>query len=256
MFVAEGARELVAALETGRRPEAVLCSPQAWDDETSRSVLDAASCAGSRVFELEDGVIERISDTVTPQPLLGIVGFLDVALEDLRGSTLLVVCAEVRDPGNAGTILRTADAAGAGGVVFCDRTVDLYNPKTVRASAGALFHVPVAAGGPAKEVLGRLGEWGMARLGAVSSGGVDYAAADLNQRAAIVLGNEAVGLPESLSAQIDQRVSVPMHGQLDSLNVGIAAAVLCFEAERQRRHRGQRVQLAGAGDARDLRLPG
>jgi TrmH family RNA methyltransferase len=144
----------------------------------------------------------------------------------------------VRDPGNAGTVLRSAEAGGADGVIFCDGSVDVYNPKTVRASAGALFHVPVVAGGDVVEVLERLGGWGMRRLAAIVHNGLDYTEADLTTAAALVLGNEAAGVPGGLEPWIDEPISIPMSGRADSLNVGMAAAVLCFEAARQRRRRG------------------
>ncbi|HEX2064729.1 MAG TPA: RNA methyltransferase, partial [Acidimicrobiales bacterium] len=176
--------------------------------------------------------------TVTPQPVMAVVPFVDVPLEDLRHSTLLVVCVDVRDPGNAGTVLRSAEAAGADGVVFCGGSVDVYNPKTVRASSGALFHVPVVVGGDSAEVLERIGEWGMARLGAVARSGRDYVEVDLAAPSALVLGNEAGGLPADLDPLLDDTVSIPMAGRSESLNVGMAAAVLCFEAARQRRRVG------------------
>ena len=100
-------------------------------------MIEQALGAGVRVYQLGPGVMERVADTVTPQPLLAVVAFVDVGLDALAGASLVVVCADVRDPGNAGTVLRSAEAAGADGVICCDGSVDVYNPKTVRASAGA-----------------------------------------------------------------------------------------------------------------------
>ena len=149
----------------------------------------------------------------------------------------MVVCVDIRDPGNLGTVLRSAEGAGAGGVVCCDGSVDLYNPKVVRASAGALFHVPVVAGGEPVEVLERLGTAGLQRLGTVARGGDAPDEVDLRAPVAFALGNEANGLPEAIDACLDRRVTIPTVGRTDSLNVGMAAAVLCFEAARQRRSR-------------------
>src|SRR5207248_10982673 len=134
-----------------------------------------------------------------------------------------------------GTVLRSAEASGADGVICCAGSVDVYNPKTVRASAGALFHVPVVAGGDADAVLARLGDHGTRRLGAVPRGGREYTEADLGGRGAIVLGNEAAGIAASVLPGVDELVSIPMAGRSDSLNVGMAAAVLCFEVALQRR---------------------
>ncbi len=196
--------------------------------ETVRLALSA----GARVYELAPGVIERVASTVTPQPLLAVFPMPEVP-EVPDDAQLVVVMADVRDPGNAGTVLRTADAAGVGAVVVCGGTVDPYNPKTVRASAGSLFHVPVVLGDDPASVLGGLGASGFRRLGAVVRGGQDYAAVDWSARTALVLGNEAWGLPDGL--ELDGLVGIPMAGRAESLNVGMACAVLCFEALRQRR---------------------
>ena len=186
--------------------------------------------------ELAPGVIERIADTVTPQPVLAVAPFVDVPLDDLRDADFLVVCVDVRDPGNAGTVLRSAEAAGAEGVVCCDGSVDVYNPKTVRASAGSLFHVRVVVGGDAVEVLERIGGWGVTRVGAMVHEGSDYTSVDLTRPVALVLGNEANGLDPAAAAAVDVAATIPMRGRSESLNVGMAAAVLCFETARQRRH--------------------
>ncbi|MDP8992724.1 MAG: RNA methyltransferase, partial [Actinomycetota bacterium] len=181
------------------------------------------------------GVLERAASTVTPQPVMAVVGQPEVGMDVVAGGRLVVVCAGVGDPGNAGTVLRAAEAAGADAVVVCAQSVDVYNPKCVRASAGSLFHVPVVVGGDARSVLHDLGEVGLRRLGTVARAGTDYTTVDLTVPSALVLGNEAGGLPADLGSEVDEWVTVPMEGRTESLNVGMAAAVLCFEAARQRR---------------------
>jgi TrmH family RNA methyltransferase len=237
--VAEGSKVISVALDAGAPVEALYYDPQVNADDRARAVVAQAVRSGVRAYELGPGVMERIADTVTPQPLLAIVAFVDVALAALADATLVVVCTDVRDPGNAGTVLRSAEAAGADGVICCDGSVDVYNPKTVRASAGALFQVPVVAGGDVVQVLERLGDWGMHRLAAMARDGRDYTEVDLTAAAALVLGNEAAGVSPRLQPWIDESVSIPMSGRTDSLNVGMAAAVLCFEAARQRRRCGR-----------------
>jgi TrmH family RNA methyltransferase len=235
-FVVEGAKLLGEAIEAGWAVESVYWDPSVGGD--CAPLIERCLTAGLRVYELETGILERVADTVTPQPVLAVVPMVDVALGDLariEPPDLVVVCAGVRDPGNAGTVLRSAEAAGVGAVVFCDGSVDLYNPKTVRASAGALFHVPVVAGGPVPGVLDQLGRWGLARLGTVARGGEDYTTVDLRRPTAVVLGNEAAGLPAGLETLLDGGLTIPMTGRSESLNVGMAAAVVCFEAARQRR---------------------
>jgi RNA methyltransferase, TrmH family len=202
------------------------------------ALLDRCFEIGARVFELEPGVIARVADTVTPQPVMAIVEIPKCELSDVSagGPRLLVICVDVRDPGNAGTVVRSAWAAGADGVVFCEGAVDPWNPKAVRSSAGAVLRVPIVTAGPGPAVIQEIHGWGLHTLGAVRDGGTDYASLDLTVPTALVLGNEAAGLPvDELRAVVDGWVSIPMTGGAESLNVGMAAAVLCFEAARQRR---------------------
>ena len=189
------------------------------------------------VHVLQRGVLERVADTVTPQPVLALCRAVDVPLDAVDAS-FVVVCVDLQDPGNAGTILRSAEAAGAGAVVFAGASVDVSNPKAVRASAGSLFHVPVVNGGAVEDVLGSLGSWGVRRLGTVARHGAPYDEVDLTRPVAIVLGNEAHGLPAEVDAVLDGHLTIPMAGRSESLNVGMATAILCFETARQRRTRG------------------
>jgi RNA methyltransferase, TrmH family len=200
-------------------------------------------------------VLARVAGTVTPQPVIAVVETPLFELMGLKAMSpqLVVVCVDVRDPGNAGTVARSAWAAGADAVVCCEGTVDLWNPKAVRSSAGAVFHMPIVAAGPAAEVLAEIGGLGLRRLATVSEGGVDYAAEDLTSRVAFVFGNEAAGLPlGELRTQLDGLVSIPMARGAESLNVGMAAAVLCFEVARQRRFGAP----ASSGQFMALRLGG
>ncbi len=230
VFVVEGVKVLSEAMAAGIPVEGVYVTADAPGE-----VVDLAEATNARVHVLAEGVMERVADTVTPQPVMAVVPYVDVPLDSLQDATFLVVCIDVRDPGNSGTVLRSAEAAGADGVVCCGGSVDVYNPKTVRASAGTLFHVPVVAGGDPVEVLDRIGGWGLRRLGTAAHTGADYASLDLTQKVAFVLGNEANGLPAEAEPHLDGEVTIPMAGRAESLNVGMAAAVLCFETARQRR---------------------
>lgn len=148
---------------------------------------------------------------------------------------LVAVCVDVRDPGNLGAVLRSAGAAGASGVVCCSGAVDPYNPKAVRASAGSLFHVPLVVDIPVGEVLVALSEAGYRRWATVAHGGIDYGVAALEGPTALLFGNEAAGLADELVSQADGSLTIPMAGPTESLNVAMAAAVLCFEVARRRR---------------------
>lgn len=254
MLVAEGAELLSVALAVGAPVESVYVAPEGRDTPAVAEVLGRAFDAGARVFDLAPGVLERVAGTVTPQPVLAVVGFTPARLDQLdatAGQSLVVVCADVRDPGNAGTVIRTADAVGADAVVCCDGTVDPTNPKTVRASAGSLFHLPVVVGGDVVTVVEELRRHGYTTVGTVVRGGVDYATVDWGGKVALVLGNEASGLPGEVTDLLDAAVSIPMAGRAESLNVSVAAAVVCFEVLRQRRlGHPPATGSAGAGPGR------
>ncbi len=232
-FVLEGAKLVTEALDAGTPVESLYLAAGARSASVD-GVVARAVAAGVRVFDLAPGVIERVAATVTPQPVLAIARTVDVDLADLAGADLVVVCVDVRDPGNLGTVLRSAEAAGVGGIICCDGSVDVYNPKCVRASAGSLFHTRVVARGEPVNVLGTLGGWGLRRLGTRPGDGDPYYRVDLTAATALVLGNEANGLPAPAAAALDGWITIPMAGRSESLNVGMAAAVLCFEAARQR----------------------
>jgi RNA methyltransferase, TrmH family len=233
-FVVEGVKLLHSALEAGAPVEAVFVDDRARSLPEVTAVLDTALQRGARVFDLAPGVLERVADTVTPQPVLAVVGMPEATIDELAGMTFVVVCVEVRDPGNAGAVIRVAHGAGAGAVVCCGGTVDPFNPKTVRASAGSVLHIPIVVAGEGAEVLATLGGYGLRRLAAVSRGGTPYTDVDLTSPFALVLGNEASGLPAQLEDRLDARMTIPMGGGAESLNVSTAAAVLCFDAARRR----------------------
>ncbi len=228
-FVVEGPTSVGDALDAGVELECLFVPPG-----TSEPVVARASAGGVPVYDLAPGVLERVAGTVTPQPVLAVARAVDVELEQLAGVSLVVVCVDIRDPGNLGTVLRSAEASGVGAVICCDGSVDVYNPKCVRASAGSLFHTRVVAGGEPVKVLGTLGGWGLRRLGTRPHDGEPYYRVDMTVPTALVLGNEANGLPAPAAGALDGWVTIPMAGRSESLNVGMAAAVLCFEAARQR----------------------
>ena len=233
-MVVEGAELLATALAAGARVESVYVAPEGRSGD---GPVDAAFTKGARVFDLAPGVIERVADTVHPQPVISIVSFSVSEMGEPQAASvraLVVVCAEVRDPGNAGTVIRTADAVGATAVAFADGTVDPTNPKTVRASAGSIFHLPIIEGGPVVELIRGLHEGGYTTVGTLAQEGRAYTDFDWCQPVAIVLGNEAAGLTDEVVDALDATVTIPLDGRAESLNVSTAAAVVCFEARRQR----------------------
>ena len=197
-------------------------------------LVAAARDAGADVQLVSGEVMSELAQTVTPQGLLAVCDFIDVALDQLDNSKmrLAAVLANVRDPGNAGTVLRTADAAGADAVVFAGAAVDPYNGKCVRASAGSLFHLPVVAGVRLADAVGALKRAGLRIIAADGRSPValDHpeTVAALSAPTAWLFGNEAWGLPPELLALADQSVAVPVYGRAESLNLAAAAAVCLY----------------------------
>jgi TrmH family RNA methyltransferase len=221
-------------------------------------LVSAMADAGIPVHPVSGEVMAELAQTITPQGLLAVCAFVDVPLDQaLNGPggpgrpggssgppALVAVLASVRDPGNAGTVLRAADAAGAQAVLFSDASVDPYNGKAVRASAGSLFHVPLVAGVRLEQAAGALRAAGLRILAADARGGRtldDLSPAELAAPTAWVFGNEAWGMPEAVLALADESVAVPIYGRAESLNLATAAAVCLYASAR-----AQRGATAGA----------
>ena len=234
-FVIEGPKLLDEALRAGVTVERVDVAAGA---DGVDGVLERARAAGIDVARLAPGVVERVADAVTPQPILAVLPSVTVPWTAVAEATFVVVGIDVQDPGNAGTIMRSAAAAGAGAVLFAGASVDPLNPKTVRASAGSVFHVPVVDGGEPAAMLDQVGNRGLRRLGATADEGTACDEADLTVPVAIVVGNEAHGLPTGLP--LDGMLRIPMAGPTESLNVAMATSILCYEVSRQRRLIGTR----------------
>jgi TrmH family RNA methyltransferase len=231
------------AFDAGMPVEALYVSPAGAEDRAVQDVCRRADAAGVRVFPLGAGVLERVADTVTPQPVLAVIPMLEEPAAgtgpwSAHDGALVVVLVDVRDPGNAGTVLRAADASGSALVVYAGDCVDPYNPKTVRSSAGSLFHVPLAVRHDPRALAAELATAGFRTLATVVRDGEDYAAIDWSAPTAVFLGNESSGLDPGLSGALTGTLGIPMAGRAESLNVGVACAVICFEAFRQRRGGG------------------
>ncbi|GGX99593.1 TrmH family RNA methyltransferase [Streptomyces hiroshimensis] len=238
-FLAEGPQSVREAVD---HLIEVYVTPDAA--ERHADIVAAALAAGVPVLTATDEVIAEMSDTVTPQGIVGLCRFLDTPFEEILAGRprLVAVLAHVRDPGNAGTVLRCADAAGADAVVLTDASVDLYNPKAVRASVGSLFHLPVAVGVPVEQVVSGLQGVGARILAADGAGDRDLDAeldrGTMGGPTAWVFGNEAWGLPEETRALADAVVRVPIHGKAESLNLATAAAVCLYASARAQRAAG------------------
>lgn len=245
-FLAEGPQAVreAAAHRTGGEPVLVELFTTAEAAERHPEIVGAARTAGARIHLTPEDTLGGLSQTVTPQGLIGVCRFLDQPFEDILATRprLVAVLAHVRDPGNAGTVLRCADAAGTDAVLLTDASVDLYNPKCVRASAGSLFHLPVAVGVPAHRAVDGLRDAGVRVLAADGAGERDLDAelgdGHLGGPTAWLFGNEAWGLPEETRELADAVVRVPIHGLAESLNLATAAAVCLYASARAQRGTG------------------
>jgi RNA methyltransferase, TrmH family len=262
-FLVEGVQAVAEAFSSGADVREVFATPES--EERLDRVISLAKQAGAPVHTVSPEVMGHLTSTVTPQGVVAVAGFVDVpltAVVDGAGG-IVPVLVEVRDPGNAGTILRSADASGSDAVVFTRSSVDVYNPKTVRATAGSLFHVPVVRDVELAEAVDRLRERGFAVMAATASGDEVVQDVDLSGPTAVLFGNEARGLTPEALGLADRSVRVPIQGRAESLNLAAAATLVLFEAARQRSVGRRPVAFPGsgmlarivAGAAHDIRSP-
>ncbi len=189
---------------------------------------------------VSDEVFVRMSDTKTPQGILCLVRQQHYNIEEIlrenKGKRMLfIILEDIQDPGNLGTIFRTAEAAGADGVIMSSWTADIYNPKTIRSTMGSVYRVPFFHVDQMEEAVRRLQKAGVAVYAAHLGGTAAYDACDYQKSTAFLIGNEAKGLREETAACADARITIPMAGKVESLNAAVASSILLFEAARQRR---------------------
>lgn len=231
LFLADGPKAVEGALGVPGCVVEVFATPAAAQEY-------GALLASVEVTLVDDRALASLSDSVSPAGVVAVCRFFDAAFDDVTDQVgPIVICADVRDPGNAGTIIRTADAAGAGAVILAGNSVDPYNAKTVRASVGSLFHVQHAIESDAAVAVREVKAAGFTVLAADGGGEVDLFAADelLATRTAWLFGNEAWGLPDELAALADHRVRIPIYGRAESLNLATAAALCLYASARAQR---------------------
>lgn len=234
LFLLEGPQAVAEALAF--RPELVVdlfATPTAWEKHSG--LASAASAADLEVEFVTEAVLDAMADTVTPQGIVAVCRQFLRSVDDIlaAGPRLIAILEEVRDPGNAGTIIRAADAAGADAVILTGRSVDVYNPKVVRSTTGSLFHLPVASGAELESVVDRVKAAGMQVIAADIKGGDLLAARNSGALAgptAWLFGNEARGLTDEHYALADWVISVPIYGHAESMNLATAASVCLYES--------------------------
>jgi len=236
-FVAEGIRFVEEALDSAWSVEVLVYCSKVLENPRGKDLLKKAASRNIGLIEIEEALFDELAGTDTPQGVLAIVGQCRVSLEDLQITdrpALLVVVDGVQDPGNLGTIVRSADAAGAGGVILLKGTADIYNPKACRATMGSIFHVPVLQGLSTDEALHYLTRYGIKTVAGDPRGEKILYEIDLTVPCALVVGSEGEGVGADMLERVDERVRIPMPGRAESLNAAVSTAILLYEALRQR----------------------
>ncbi len=236
LTVVDGFEEIALALDAGVVPRTVLHCPELMGDPAAGAgLLDRARAAGASTIRCSRAAFEKVSYREGPDGFLAVVPAAGVALADLDlpPDPLVLVCEGLEKPGNLGAVLRTADAAGAAAVVAADPATDWGNPNVVRASKGTVFSVPVASA-PTHEVLAWLRTHGIRLVATTPDTETVHTAADYRGGVAVAVGTEKTGLTDAVLRAADERVRIPMHGRVNSLNASTAAAVVVYEAVRQR----------------------
>jgi TrmH family RNA methyltransferase len=238
LFLGEGARLASEAAELGHWPETLVFSAAALERPQVRALCDQAEARGVKCIETSETLLAQISKRDNPQTVIGAYRQLVRPLAELDGETLVALEA-VRDPGNLGTVLRTADSVGAGGVILVGQSCDPFSVEAVRASMGSIFAMPLARAS-FDELLKFKNERGYALIGASLKGAELSPDAPAPARAIIFMGNEQSGLPAEMEAACDVLARIPMRGRADSLNVASAAAVMLYDLWRRRGYDGAR----------------
>ncbi len=234
-FVVEGIQPVWQAVEAGSDVDVLIVAPDLLRHPGAAAMVAEQEASGARVARLSGELFARISDRDTPSGLAAIVRAAPVTVSDLTVSpgSLFAVLLSPGNPGNIGTIIRTASAVGAGGVILIGPSADPYDPSAVKASMGALFTVPVATAASAEEFLA-WARGGGVRVAATSArGSVSCWDADLRPPLAMLLGSEGAGLPQDVLDAADVRVAIPMTGTAESLNLSVAAGILLYEVRRR-----------------------
>jgi TrmH family RNA methyltransferase len=231
LFVAEGLKTVTEGVELGRPPKILLHARDAAAHPLTQKAVAATLAGGGEVIEVTHDILAKVSRRDNPQAVVGVFPqvFRPLAEVDPGASPCVVALHRVRDPGNLGTIVRTADAAGCGGVILVGECCDPYSVEAVRATMGSIFAVPLTRASEAEFAAWRA-TWPGSVVGALLSATVDHRAADYRKPALILMGNEQQGLPPEMAALCDVAVKIPMRGRADSLNLSVATGIMVYAA--------------------------
>lgn len=231
LFVAEGLKNVTEGVETGHAPRILMYGPEAARHPLLRKAVEATQAARGEVIEVTGEILAKVSRRDNPQAVVGVFPqtFQPLTTVSPGPAQCVVALHRVRDPGNLGTIVRTADAAGCGAVVLVGECCDPYSVEAVRATMGSIFAVPLAQATEAEFAAWRAG-WHGSVVGTLLSAEVDHRAATYAKPALVLMGNEQQGLPPDMAALCDVNVKIPMRGRADSLNLSVATGIMIYAA--------------------------
>ena len=231
LFVAEGLKAVIEGIETGHTPAILMHGPEATTHTLAKTAVAATLAANGEVIEVTQDILAKVSRRDNPQAVVGVFRQVYQPLSTLEppAARVWVALHRVRDPGNLGTIIRTADAAGCGGVILVGECCDPYSVEAVRATMGSIFAVPLYRASEAEFAAWR-NAWPGSVVGTLLSAEVDHRQADYAQPALILMGNEQQGLPPEMAALCDVAVKIPMRGRADSLNLSVATGIMIYAA--------------------------
>jgi RNA methyltransferase, TrmH family len=231
LFVAEGLKAVIEGIETGHAPAILMYGAEAAGHPLLQRALQATLAANGEVIEVTEGILAKVSRRDNPQAVVGVFEQVFRPLDVIQphAAHCWVALHRVRDPGNLGTIVRTADAAGCGGVILVGECCDPYSVEAVRATMGSIFAVPLTRASEAEFAAWRNG-WPGSVVGTLLSADCDYREADYGKPTLILMGNEQQGLPPDMAALCDVNVKIPMRGRADSLNLSVATGIMIYSA--------------------------
>lgn len=233
LFIVEG-KKIISEIDKSRFSEIFVTETYY---ENQRTYVDGLIQENIRIEIVSDSIMKHISGSVTPQGILGIIKIVPMELNILMDKKPLIIILEnIQDPGNLGTIIRTADAVGASGIIISKGSVDVYNPKVVRATMGSIFRVPIISESNLREDINILREKGIEILASHLQGSSNIYDCDLTHGVGILIGNEGNGLSEDITQLAHKNIKIPMIGRSESLNAGVATSIIAYEVLRQRNY--------------------
>ena len=244
IFFVEGARIVKEALVSSAEIKEIIISEKASENEDIAETICMANKLGCDIYTVSETVFKSISETTNPQGILATIKMADYDLEEMIIAKSIDVCKcdkyfvildEIKDPGNMGTIIRTADAAGFNGVIVSKGCVDVYNSKVLRSTMGSIFHIPINLSQDLSYALKEIKSKNIRVYAAHTKGNLYYYEADMTQSTAIVIGNEAFGISDKTMELADELISIPITGRAESLNASVAAGILMYEPLRQKK---------------------